>query len=63
MAQQLFDGALDNVKGCVYFSEIVEPDESKLEKFYKKFPHKERAITKSQVEFEKAVIEIDNGNS
>lgn len=28
MALQLFDGALDNVKGCVYFSEILEPDES-----------------------------------
>lgn len=60
MALPLFHGALDNVKGCVYFSEALEPDESELVEFEKKFPHKEKAIAKSQIEFEKAVSEIDD---
>lgn len=60
MALPLFDGALDNVKGCVHFSEALEPDESAFAEFDKKFPHKEKAVTESQAEFEKAVSEIDD---
>lgn len=62
MALPIFDGALDKVKGCIYFSEALEPDESDLAEFDKKFPHKEKAIADSQAEFEKAVIEIDDRN-
>lgn len=60
MALPLFEGALDKVKGCVYFSEVLEPDMSALTEFEKKFPYKEKAVTNSQAEFEKAVSEIDD---
>lgn len=59
MVLPLFYGALDKVKGCVYFSEALEPDESELAEFDKKFPKKEKEITESQLEFEKAISEID----
>ncbi len=58
MALPLFDGALDEVHGCVYFSEAMEVN-GEIEEFDKKFPQKEKAVTKSQAEFEKAVSEID----
>lgn len=60
MALPLCNGAFDNVKGCVYFSEALEPDESELAEFEKNFSHKEKAVTDSQAKFEKAVSEIDH---
>lgn len=60
MALPLFHGALDKVKGQVYFSEALEPDERDLAEFDKRFPHKEKTITESQAKFEKAVSEIDD---
>lgn len=59
MALPLFEGSLDQINGCVYFSDALEPDENKLVEFEKKFPFKEKMETKSQIEFEIAVSEID----
>ncbi len=60
MALPLFDGALDEVSGCVYFSKAMEVNDNEVEEFDKKFPRKEKEVTKSQAEFERAVSEIDD---
>lgn len=60
MALPLFDGALDQINGYVSFSEAMEPNENQLEVFDRKFPPKEKLITKSQQEFQIASSEIDN---
>lgn len=59
MALELYPGALDGITGVVHFSEGMYPDDNELEAFEKNFPPKEKAVTESQREFEKAVAEID----
>ncbi len=60
MALPLKKGFFDSVKnGVVYFSEAIEPDESELEDFDKKFKPLEKAVTESQALFEQGVSELD----
>lgn len=60
MALPLYEGALDNINGCVHFSEGMYVNESETEDFDKKFPKKKMEVLSCQTEFEKAVAEIDN---
>lgn len=60
MALPLFEGALDDVHGTMIFSKGMYPDLSKLEDFDQQFPAKEKMITESQKQFEKAAGEIDD---
>lgn len=62
MALPLSEGALDDVSGKVYMSEVYEPDENKLDEFDKAFPLKEKCVQESQKEFENAVSEIDTND-
>lgn len=59
MALPLYEGALDDISGSVYFSEALEVNEDDVRTFDEQFPPKEKMVTESQVQFEKAVIEID----
>lgn len=40
----------------------MEPDETMLEEFDKSFPHKEKEVKESQLEFEKAISELDTND-
>lgn len=60
MVLPLYEGALQNVEGTIYFSEALDPDESKLDEFDSSFSQKEKKIVSSQLEFEKTISEIDN---
>ncbi|MFV0626055.1 MAG: GNAT family N-acetyltransferase [Alphaproteobacteria bacterium] len=62
MALPLFEGALDNVQGCIHFSEGMYPDNKSFEEYDRQFPYKEKEIKPCQKEFEKAVSEIDEQN-
>ncbi|MEG0295507.1 MAG: N-acetyltransferase [Clostridium sp.] len=62
MALPLYEGALDEVSGVVYFSEAMEPDETMLNEFDKQFPYKEKKVQESQLQFEIAVSELDINN-
>lgn len=59
LALPLFEGALDNVSGCIHFTEAMETDERELEQFDKGFPQKEKLVKDSQAEFEKVSAKID----
>lgn len=59
MALPLCEGAFNNIQGIVYFSETMEPNEDMLNAFDKKFPYKEEKVCESQIQFEKAVSELD----
>ncbi len=59
MALPLYEGALDNVSGSLFFSDVFETDAEELEVFDKKFPSKEKKVKKSQKEFEMASMELD----
>lgn len=60
MALPLFEGALDGINGSVHFSEAMYPDESILDEFDKTFPPKEKKFLAHQLDFEKAISEIDD---
>ena len=58
----LYESALDNVSGHVEFSECLEGLEvtsEKIDEFDKQFPYKEKKIEKSQEEYEKASVQLD----
>lgn len=60
MALPLIDGYLDDIKkGIVYFSEAMNPSETELEPFDKKFPKMIKETIECQTLFENAVSEID----
>lgn len=59
MALPLYEGALDGISGNVYFSEVMEPNETMLEEFDKGFSYKEKKVQESQLQFEIAVSELD----
>lgn len=60
MALPLYEGALDNIHGCVHFSESMYVTEEEVEAFDQQFKPKEKEVLPCQAEFEKAVSEIDN---
>lgn len=60
MALPLFEGALDGINGSVHFSEAMYPDESILDEFDKTFLPKEKKFLAHQLDFEKAISEIDD---
>ena len=60
MALPLFEGALDGITGSVHFSEAMYPDETILDEFEKTFPSKEKKFLAHQLDFEKAISEIDD---
>ncbi|MGL5312107.1 MAG: GNAT family N-acetyltransferase, partial [Peptostreptococcaceae bacterium] len=62
MALPLYEGALNDVNGVVYFSEAMEPDEAMLDEFDKEFPYMEKKVEECQLEFEAAVSELDTKN-
>ena len=55
----LYDGALDNLKGYVMFSDVFDCTDEDVEAFDKTFPFKEKLVTKSQEEFEIASNMLD----
>ena len=59
MALPLCEGALDDISGMLYFSDVYETDESNLEAFDKTFPSRIKCIQESQKEFELAISELD----
>ncbi|WP_297636482.1 N-acetyltransferase [uncultured Clostridium sp.] len=59
MALPLYENALNNINGVIHFSETMEPDEDALNEFDMKFPHKEKEDCESQLQFQKAVSELD----
>lgn len=59
MALPLYENALNNINGVIHFSETMEPDEDALNEFDIKFPHKEKEVCESQLQFQKAVSELD----
>lgn len=59
MALPLFEGALDNVAGTLFFSDVFEVDAEELEIFDKNFSSKEKKVKKSQKEYEIASMELD----
>ncbi|EAC8462403.1 GNAT family N-acetyltransferase [Listeria monocytogenes] len=62
MALPLEEGALDGISGMVYFSEAMEPDETRLADFDKTFPYKEKKIQDSQLQFERTISQLDTKN-
>lgn len=59
MALPLYEGALDDISGALFFSEVFETDGEELEVFDKSFPAKEKKVQESQQEFEVASMELD----
>lgn len=55
----LYKGALENISGYVIFSEDLEVTPEEVEEFEKNFPHKEKGFQESQLEFEKACVELE----
>ncbi|MGL5972245.1 MAG: GNAT family N-acetyltransferase [Oscillospiraceae bacterium] len=62
MALPLYNDALKNVSGSIYFSESMNVSEDELKEFEKNFSIKEKYVTESQKEFEKALTQIDTSN-
>lgn len=62
MALPLYEGALDHVSGCVFFSKGMYIDENDVEVFDSKFPKKEKQILPCQAKFEAAIAEIDHNS-
>ncbi len=59
MALPLYDGALNNVKGYIKFSDAFNLKPEEVEQYDKNFPKKEKMWQPSHDEFLKAVSEID----
>lgn len=55
----LYQGALENISGYAVFSNDLEVTPEEVEEFDKSFPHKEKGFQESQLEFEKACVELD----
>ncbi len=55
----LYNGALDNISGSVYFSDALEATEEETEEFDKFFELKEKKVQPSQKEFEIASTMLD----
>lgn len=55
----LYEEALKNISGYALFSNDLEVTSEEVEEFDKNFPHKEKAFQESQMEFEKACVELD----
>ncbi len=49
MALELYEGALNGIRGKFYADQAFEMDEAELEVFEKKFPYKEKHITDTQL--------------
>ncbi|MGL4607323.1 MAG: GNAT family N-acetyltransferase [Eubacteriaceae bacterium] len=62
MALPLYEGALDNICGSIHFSECMYVDANEVEIFDKIFPEKQKEILPCQIEFEKAVADLDEDN-
>lgn len=56
----LYEGALENISGCVELSEVFESNAAEVDEFDKTFPYKEKKFQESQVEFEIASTMIDD---
>ncbi|MFR9542844.1 MAG: N-acetyltransferase [Rikenellaceae bacterium] len=59
LALPLYDGAFDDVSGWAKFSTALDSIQEAVDEFDSTFPPKEKAVTPSQVEFEKAVSQLD----
>lgn len=59
MALELYEGALKNINGKVYFSDCLVANKKDVEEYDKKFPYKEKKIMPCQDAFEMAATEID----
>ncbi|MGL5415346.1 MAG: GNAT family N-acetyltransferase [Clostridium sp.] len=59
MALPLYENALNDINGVIHFSESMEPSEDMLKEFDIKFPYKEKEVCESQLQFQKAVSELD----
>ncbi len=59
MALPLYENALDEISGKLYFSGAFEFDENALEEFDKTFPPKEKLVKDSQKKFEIASTTLD----
>lgn len=59
MALPLYEGALSDAAGKIYFSKALEPDETYLREFDEEFPYMEKNILPCQKDFETAVSDID----
>ena len=53
LVYELYEGALDNITGKAYESEVYNIDKNEAEDFDKLFPAKEKKITDSQKKFER----------
>ena len=56
----LYEGALNNISGSLYLSDIFEVTEEEIADFDSTFPYKEKKIQPSQKEFEIAASMLDN---
>ena len=54
--KELYNGALNEISGCFYESNVFETNFNELELFEKSFSFKEKFVTKSQKMFEKMVF-------
>ncbi|WP_297407485.1 GNAT family N-acetyltransferase [uncultured Cetobacterium sp.] len=59
LALPLYEGALDNISGYAVFSDTLEATPEEVEEFDKNFTPMEKGFQESQVEFEKACIQLD----
>ncbi|MYL51672.1 GNAT family N-acetyltransferase [Halobacillus litoralis] len=55
----LYKGALEDISGCVVFSDALEVDDEEVQAFDQSFPPKEKKVQASQREFEKAASMLD----
>lgn len=55
----LYAGAFDDIYGYVLFSDALEVTQYEVDKFEENFPIREKKFEKSQEEFEKACIALD----
>ncbi len=55
----LYKGALDNIKGYVVFSDVLDAKDEEVDEFDKNFPYKEKKFQESQLEFKKASVMLD----
>lgn len=59
LALPLYEGAFNNISGYAVFSDTLEATPEEVEEFDKNFTPMEKGFQESQVEFEKACIQLD----
>lgn len=59
LALPLYEGAFDDISGYAVFSDVLEVTPEEVEEFDKNFPPMEKGFQESQLEFEKACVQLD----